>query len=87
MKISVILALLQLSFIVKGALWVAVAQPALLAFGAILTAFNSEVLEDIKPIKWRIKLPDPEDDDWEDPNPPTLEKIEGKGKPPDDAEE
>ena len=52
MKLSDIFALLALSVIVKGAWWIPAVQPVILSIGAILTAFDLDVLE-VKPVEWR----------------------------------
>ena len=51
MKIINILALLSLSVFVKGTWWAAAVQPVLIGFGAVLTAFNLDVVEDIQPLE------------------------------------
>ena len=58
MKVTIILALIQLSVLVKATWWAAAAQPVLLGFGAILTALNqNEVIDDVKPMQIRNWLP------------------------------
>ena len=54
MKVTIVLALIQLGVLVEATWWAAAAQPVLLGFGAILTALNlNEVLDDVKPIEIR----------------------------------
>ena len=65
MKVAIILALIQLSVIVKATWWAAAAQPVILGFGAILTALNlDEVIDNVKPIEvrnWLFTLEDKEE--------------------------
>ena len=84
MKLTIILALLLLSVIVKGAFWAAAIQPVILSLGAILGALDLDVL-DLQPIAqkiWNIKLrTDPNEEDDLDPIEgvdPTPEKFTEK---------
>ena len=63
MKLITIVALFQLSMIVE-CIWLAAAiQPIILGFGAILTAFNSDVLDNVQPIEWKYWLTSKDDED------------------------
>ena len=56
MKIRDIFALFMLSMIVKGTWWAAAVQPVILSLGAVLTAFDKDVLN-LEPIQWKNWLP------------------------------
>ena len=84
MKLITIVALLKLSVLVKSAWWAAAAQPVILGLGAVFTALNTEVFEDLKTsFEWSNVLfndmDEPEVNEWGDTKPPE-EKPE-KGKP------
>ena len=55
MKLSIILALIAISVTVRGAFWAAAVSPMIVSLGALLTAFNLDVLDlDLKPTTWSI---------------------------------
>ena len=56
MKIRDIFVLFSLSVIVKGTWWAAAVQPVILSLGAVLTAFDKDVLN-LEPIQWKNWLP------------------------------
>ena len=54
MKLLATFALILLSTIVKAAWWIPAVQPVILSLGAVLTAFNLDVLNiDVQPIEWK----------------------------------
>ena len=63
MKLITILALFQLNVLVKCIWMAAVAQPIILGFGAILTALNSDVFDNVQPIEWKNWLTSKDDKD------------------------
>ena len=45
MKLISIFVLITQALTVRGAWWAAAAQPVILGFGALLTAFNQDILD------------------------------------------
>ena len=45
MNLITIFALITLALTVRGAWWAAAVQPVILGFGALLTAFNQDLLD------------------------------------------
>ena len=85
MKLITIVALLKLSVLVKSAWWAAAAQPVILGLGAVFTALNSEVFEDLKTsFEWSNVLFNDKDDlepevnEWGDTKPPEEKPEEEK---------
>ena len=60
-KLITIVALFQLSMIVKCTLLAAAIQPIILGFGAILTALNFDILDNVQPI-WLTSKDDKDQD-------------------------
>ena len=54
-NLCIIIAILTLSTVVEGALWVGAAQPIILSFGAVFAAINLD-LQPIFDVDWRKLL-------------------------------